>query len=128
MTERSFFRTLSTGEGGVFRVHVAHGYEGDPACQKTGYTHYRETFGLPDQHNVCTSVYILTVFLSNRGKNPAKYGAKEAPPTAVAREGRMSPAYSISMASNSACWSDSSTSSSSPCWQAVWRKRRQKAL
>lgn len=75
-----------------------------------------------------TTVYILTVFLSNRGKNPAKYGAKEAPPTAVAREGRMSPAYSISMASNSACWSDSSTSSSSPCWQAVWRKRRQKAL
>ena len=59
--------------------------------------------------------YLLTVFFSNRGKNPAKYGVKAGPPTAEAKEGRMSPAYSINMASYSACWSESSTSSSSPC-------------
>ena len=68
--------------------------------------------------------FILTAFFSKNGKNPAKYGANCAPPIAEASDGRMSPAYSITMASNSACCCSSSSPSSSLSWQAVLNKKQ----
>ena len=53
MTERSVYHTLCTGEGGVSHAREECGYEGDLACQRSGYTLYRGTSGLLDQHSAC---------------------------------------------------------------------------
>lgn len=55
MTERSVSRTLYIGEDGVSRAHAAHGCGGDLACQRTGRTPYRGTYGHLDQHSACIS-------------------------------------------------------------------------
>lgn len=53
MTERSVCHTLCTGEGGVSRAHEECESEGDPACQRSGYTLCMGTSGLLDQHSAC---------------------------------------------------------------------------